>query len=321
MVQFNGIPGPTGRFLGWWAVMSQAGFSYIGTEIVAIAAGEAKNPRRNIPRAIKRVYIRILLFYIGGTMIIGLLVPSNDKALGKSKDAGSSPFVVAIARAGIKGLPSVINAALITSAWSAASSDLYTSSRALYGLALSGNAPRIFARTSRSGLPYISVIFCASFCGLAYMGVAGSSANVFTWFSDMTAVAGLMTWFGICFTYLRFYAGMKAQGYDRSKLPFSSSLQPFAAWYGLVWTLLICIFSGFSTFLKGNWKVADFVTNYMALVLFPIALFIGRYVMYRIPMVKPEDMDFVTGIAEIEADSYDEPPPTTALGKFWAWLM
>jgi len=254
-------------------------------------------------------------------MIIGLLVPSNDKALGKSKDAGSSPFVVAIAKAGIKGLPSVINAALITSAWSAASSDLYTSSRALYGLALAGNAPRIFARASRSGLPYISVIFCASFCGLAYMGVAGSSANVFTWFSDMTAVAGLMTWFGICFTYLRFYAGMKVQGYDRSKLPFSSSLQPFAAWYGLVWTLLICIFSGFSTFLKGNWKVADFVTNYMALVLFPIALFIGRYVMYRIPMVKPEDMDFVTGIAEIEADSYDEPPPTTALGKFWAWLM
>src|SRR5258708_32565499 len=208
-------------------------------------------------------------------MIIGLLVPSNDKALGKSKDAGSSPFVVAIARAGIKGLPSVINAALITSAWSAASSDLYTSSRALYGLALSGNAPRIFARTSRSGLPYISVIFCASFCGLAYMGVAGSSANVFTWFSDMTAVAGLMTWLGICFPYLRFYAGMKAQGYDRSKLPFSSSLQPFAAWYGLVWTLLICIFSGFSTFLKVNCKLANFLTTFLPLLPFPFSFSFG----------------------------------------------
>ena len=320
-VNFNGIKGSTGHFLGWWSVLTQAGFSYIGTEIVAIAAGEAKNPRRNIPRAIKRVYIRILLFYIGGTFVIGLLVPSNNSQLGKTSDAASSPFVIAIAKAGIKGLPSVINACLITSAWSAASSDLYTSSRARYGLALAGNAPSIFGRTSRSGLPYVSVGFCAAFCALAYMGLSAGSYKVFNWFANMTAIAGLMTWFGIAFTYTRFYAGLKAQGYDRSKLPFSSSLQPFAAWYAVFWTLLICFFSGFSTFLKGNWVVADFVTNYLPLVLFPIALIIGRYVMYPIPMAKPEEMDFVSGIAEIEADSYDEPPPTTLTGKFWAWLM
>jgi amino acid transporter len=76
--------------------------------IPQIAAGEAKNPRRNLPKAIKRVYIRILLFYIGGTTIIGLLVPSNEPDLNlKSHNAGSSPFVIAIRRAGIKGLPSV----------------------------------------------------------------------------------------------------------------------------------------------------------------------------------------------------------------------
>lgn len=60
--QFNGIDGAKGRFLGWWAVMTQAAFSFIGTEIVAIAAAEAKNPRRNLPRAIKRVYIREHMF-------------------------------------------------------------------------------------------------------------------------------------------------------------------------------------------------------------------------------------------------------------------
>lgn len=123
--------------------MTQAAFSFIGTEIVAvrvmfllssiscadphiqIAAGEAKNPRRNLPKAIKRVYIRILLFYIGGwfqsqssfssthsvllgTLIIGLLVPSNAEGLDLgSGDAASSPFVIAIQNAGIKALPSV----------------------------------------------------------------------------------------------------------------------------------------------------------------------------------------------------------------------
>lgn len=60
-----------GRYLGWWSVMIQAAFSYIGTEIISITAGEAKNPRRSLPKAIRGVYIRILLFYIGGTFIIG----------------------------------------------------------------------------------------------------------------------------------------------------------------------------------------------------------------------------------------------------------
>ena len=100
--------------------------------MLTITAGEAKNPRRNIPKAIKRVYIRIMLFYIGGVIIIGLLVPSNAADLDLSDStAAKSPFVIAIRNAGIGGLPSLINACLLTSAWSAASSDLYTSSRAL----------------------------------------------------------------------------------------------------------------------------------------------------------------------------------------------
>ncbi|KAG8678920.1 hypothetical protein FRC09_019416, partial [Ceratobasidium sp. 395] len=197
-VQYAGIGGSKGQFLGWWSVMTQAAFSFIGTEIVAIAAGEAKNPRRNLPKAIRRVYIRILLFYIGGTLIIGLLVPSNHPSLNLATgDAAASPFVIAIQTAGIKGLPSVINAALLTSAWSAASSDLYTSSRALYGLSLSRNAPKIFSKVSKSGLPYVSVIFCSVFSALAYMSVNSGAGTVFGWFANMTAVAGLMTWFGI----------------------------------------------------------------------------------------------------------------------------
>lgn len=326
LVQFNGIPGAEGRFLGWWAVMTQAAFSYIGTEIVAIAAGEAKNPRRNIPKAIQRVYVRILLFYIGGTFIIGLLVPSNDPQLRLSAaegkgTAGASPFVIAIKRSGIQVLPSIINACLLTSAWSAASSDLYTSSRALYGLAISGNAPKIFARTlNGNGLPWISVIFCSAFALLAFMGINSGSGTVFGWFANMTAIAGLMTWFGISFTYIRFYKGFKAQGFDRSKLPFASKLQPYAAYYACVSTLVICFFSGWSVFLDGAWVTADFVTNYLPFVLFPIMYFAWKF-KTKVPMLKPLEMDFISGIAEIEAATYDEPPPRNKLEAFWQWLM
>ncbi|KAJ7781571.1 amino acid permease [Mycena metata] len=325
-VQYDNIPGIKGQFLGWWAVMTQAAFSYIGTEIVAIAAGEAKNPRRNLPKAIRRVYIRILLFYIGGVIVIGLLVPSNDPGLNLSTGtAASSPFVIAIQRSGIKSLPSIINACLLTSAWSAGSSDLYTSSRALYGLAASGNAPRIFLKTLRNGLPIASILFCSAFACLAYMGVTSGSGKVFGWFANMTSIAGLMTWFGISVTYIRFYKGMKAQGYDRKQLPFASRLQPFAAWYAMIFCLVIAFFSGFATFLKGGWLAADFVTNYLPFALFPVLYAGAKFYYYKkghpLTWVSPENMDFVTNIAEIEADTYDDPPPKNKLEAFWAWLV
>ena len=99
------------------------------------------------------------------------------------------------------------------------------------GLAVSRSAPKIFLRTSRSGLPYVSVAFCACFSLLAYMAIGNSSGIVFSWFSSMVATCGLTTWFGIGVVYLRFYNGLRAQSVDRNKLPYASRLQPYAAWW------------------------------------------------------------------------------------------
>lgn len=111
------------------------------------------------------------------------------------------------------------------------------------GLAAAGNAPKFFLRTSGNGLPYVSVIFCSLFALLGYMASSNGAGRVFGWFANLTAVAGLMTWFGISLTYLRFYAGLKAQGIDRKTLPFASSFQPYAAWYSMFSCLLISIVS------------------------------------------------------------------------------
>ena len=114
------------------------------------------------------------------------------------------------------------------------------------GLAAAGNAPKFFLKTTKNGLPYASLAFSALFSLLAFMGVNKGAGRVFNWFANMTAIAGLITWSGICFTYIRFYAGMKAQGYDRKTLPFYSNLQPYAAWYALVWTAFVCLVSSFA---------------------------------------------------------------------------
>lgn len=139
--------------MAFYATFINAAFSFLGTEIVALAAGEAENPRRNVPKAIRRVFYRILLFYVGGVIVIGWLVPYNDPRLLGASTAASSPFVIAIKNANIKALPSIVNAVILVSAFSAGNSDLYASSRTLYGLACAGQAPRFLRKCTKAGLP------------------------------------------------------------------------------------------------------------------------------------------------------------------------
>lgn len=120
---------------------------------------------------------------------------------------------------------------------------LTRSSDDIDGLASAGNAPKVFFKTLKNGLPYAAVMFTSLFSLLGYMGASAGSGRVFGWFVNMTAVSGLMAWFGIGVTYLRFYKGLKAQGIDRCSLPYSSKLQPYAAWYALITCILISMVS------------------------------------------------------------------------------
>ena len=157
----------------------------------------------------------------------------------------------------------------------------------------------------------------------------------------MTAIAGLMSWFGICIvcihlhsfklrvnhrrrtswqTYLRFRAGWNAQGLDRTLLPYQSSFQPYAAWYGLIMIVIILLLSGFSVFLPGNWNTANFVTNYVPLMSAPILFVVASFVM-RSKFVGTEDMDFVTGLDEVISTTYEDPPSRNIWEKFWSWIV
>jgi len=293
-VQFHDIGGSKGRFLGFWSVLINAAYAFLGTEILGMTAAEMTNPTKNIPRAVRGVYVRILVFYVVGVFILGLICPSNNPDITLDDGtARSSAWVAAIKLAKIKALPSIVNACLLTSAWSAGSSDLYTSSRAMYGLAKTGQAPRIFARTNKHGTPWVSLLLSTALGLLAYMGVSESSNRVFTWFSNMSSVTGMLNWMGICITLIRFRSGLKAQGLTRDMLPYSNPFQPFLAWYSLIWVILIILFADWSVFLKGNWDHAAFITNY-----FPIPVFIILYFGYKFwkgtKIVPPSEMDFVT---------------------------
>jgi yeast amino acid transporter len=149
-------------------------------ELVCIAASETENPRRNISKAVGRVFYRILLFYILGILIIGMLVPYDDPNLLKSTgNAAESPFVIAFNKAGIKVLPHIINACVFTSAFSAGNSYLFCGSRILYGLSLRGQAPKIFGTCTKRGLPIVAVLATGCFSLLSFMSVQATSDQVF----------------------------------------------------------------------------------------------------------------------------------------------
>ncbi|KAL6300662.1 amino acid permease/ SLC12A domain-containing protein, partial [Sparassis latifolia] len=130
------VTGPAGYFLGFWSVLMQAIFSFAGSEMPGIPAGEVISTHLNVPRALGRVWISILLF-IGGISSVGLLVPLSDPNLQPNHGTGySSPFIIALELAGVKvALPHIVNAACLLSAGSAACSDIYLSSRLLFFLA------------------------------------------------------------------------------------------------------------------------------------------------------------------------------------------
>ncbi len=152
-----------------------------------------------------RMISRILIFYIFGVLITGMLVPYNDERLLKpTGNAAQSPYVIAMEIAGIKGLPHLVNAGVFTSAFSAGNSFLYTSSRVLYGLALRGQAPRVLIKCTKGGLPWVAVAICSSFGLLAFLNVSSSSAEAFNWLVNLSAVGSFFSWFSINLTYLGF---------------------------------------------------------------------------------------------------------------------
>ncbi|KAI0050990.1 general APC amino acid permease [Auriscalpium vulgare] len=295
------------RFLAILTVIVQAGFSFQGMELVAIAASETENPRRNIGKAVGRVFWRIVIFYILGILVTGMLVPYDDPdLLNGGGTASESPYVIAIRRAGIKTLPSIINAAIFTSAFSAGNSYLFCSSRILYGLAIRGQAPKIFTYCTKKGLPLIAVLTCCSFSLLSFMNVSSGATKVFNWFVSLSTVGGFFTWFAINLTYYRFWCGHRAQGIDRKKLVYWNPLQPYLSMWGMFWTCFFILINGYTVF--WNWNTADFLTSYINIPLF-FALWGGYWIFKRTRFWRASEMDFVTGIPTLEETETPEIPP------------
>ncbi|KAK1818384.1 hypothetical protein LTR12_007180 [Friedmanniomyces endolithicus] len=341
----------TCHFLAYWTATIRAGFAFIlSPELLAVAAGEAIAPRRNLPKAARRYIYRLALFYGFGSLAIGILVPHNDsRLLSPDSNASASPFVslktdpcrpgpvIGIQNAGIHGLNHIINAAILTSAWSAGNSFLYSGSRTLFSLSLSHQAPRIFSRTTSHGVPYAAVLATWLVACLAYLNVSNSGAKVFIWFSNISTISGFIAWIVAMITYLRFRKAMQCKELLHT-LPYRTPLQPYATYFVLGLVTILTLTNGFPVFFPANWNISDFLAAYITLPVF-LVLYLGHKTWSSVRWVnsmqesswkggfwsfarRVEDIDVVTGKREMdEMEALDVPSvPRNWVEKVWYWL-
>lgn len=306
--------GAKGRFLAVWSTFTTAVFAYLGTELVGVTVGEAANPRKVIPRAIRLTFYRILVFYVLLVFLLGMLVPYNSPELktanAQSTGAAASPFVVAIQISGIKALPAIFNACVLIFVFSAANSDLYIASRTIYGLAHEGKAPKIFARTDTRGVPIYALGISAAFCLLAFLGVKQSSYTVFGYFVNLVTIFGLLTWISILIAHISFVRARRAQGVPDSALAYVAPLGIWGSAGALAFSIVIAIFKGFALFCykattapgkKAVFNTDQFVTTYLGIPLYFIMFFGYKFIM-KTSWIRPEDADLYSGKARIDAE-------------------
>jgi len=307
-------------FKGFCTVFVTAAFSFSGTELVGLAAAETKNPLKSLPGAIRQVFWRITLFYILGLTFVGLLVPSNDNRLmGSSPDANTSPFVIAGKNAGLIGFDSFMNVVILISVISIGVSGVYGGSRTLTALANQGYAPKCFTYIDRAGRPLYSVAFILMWGPLAYMNLASTGETVFNWFVALSGLAALFTWGSICLAHIRFRKAWAYHGHTLDEIPFKAAGGVVGSWIGIGIIIVVLIaqfYTAVSPIGKRLGTATDFFSAYLA-VFVVAAFWIAGYFWKREGWLRTAQMDVDTGRRELDWDLINRERAEIATWPAW----
>ncbi|WP_433609132.1 D-serine/D-alanine/glycine transporter [Prescottella agglutinans] len=188
---------PTG-IMGFIAGFQIATFAFVGIELVGTTAAEAKDPEKNLPKAINSIPVRVMLFYVVALTVIISVTPWQ------SISAERSPFVAMFSLAGLGVAASLINFVVLTSATSSANSGIYSTSRMVYGLAQEGDAPAVFGKLTRRRVPanalYLSGVFLLT--GVIMVAVGGSIIEAFTIVTTISSLCFIFVWSIILLSYI-----------------------------------------------------------------------------------------------------------------------
>ncbi|EGN0213926.1 amino acid permease [Listeria monocytogenes] len=241
---------------GFFAILGTfliAGFSFQGTEMVGIAAGESATPETSVPKAIKQVFWRILLFYIFAIFIIGMIIPYTNPNLlsAEATDVAISPFTLVFEKAGLAFAASVMNAVILTSVLSAGNSGLYASTRMLWAMARDKKAPKFLGKVNRRGIPMAALIVTTIVGAMTFITTLTENGTViYTWLLSASGLTGFIAWVGIAISHYRFRKAFIKQGHDLSELKYKAKFFPFGPILALVLCILVVVGQDYAAFLK-----------------------------------------------------------------------
>ncbi|PGH18416.1 hypothetical protein AJ79_00485 [Helicocarpus griseus UAMH5409] len=275
---------------GFASVFVTAAFAYGGTESIAVTAGETKDPAVTLPKVVRNVFWRILIFYILGVLIIGLNVPYTYPNLA-NKDTHTSPFTIVFQQAGSKVAGSFINAVIMTSVISAGNHALFAGARLMYALAVDRHAPAFLGKLNRRRVPWVAVLVTSAISGLCFGASYIGAGQLWTWLQNIVGVSNQISWMSIGFASYRFRTAVRRQNMEHL-LPFKNWTYP--------WGPLGCIFlNGFIILVQGwssfspKFSPVDFVSLYIQIPVMIVMIAVWKLVK-RTKFVKLEEMDLVT---------------------------
>jgi L-asparagine transporter-like permease len=223
-----------GGFLpaGWrgvWMAMVFVIFSYVGTEVVAVTAGEAKDPKTAVPRAMRSMIARLILFYLGAIVVLIGMVPWNQIQPGSGVTA--SPFVKVFQLIGVPAAAHVVNFVVITAAASSMNCNLYLASRIMFSLARGGYAPASIGRVSARGTPLVALFVSAAGLAVALVVAVVDPDGAYVYLFGISLFGGLFAWMMIFVTHLYFRKKWDASG--RPRLPVRMIGYPYTSLLGM----------------------------------------------------------------------------------------
>jgi lysine-specific permease len=280
----NGIGGIVGIFM-------VAAFSFSNTELVGLSAAESENPRRDVPKAIRRIFWRLLIFYLGTICVVGTLIPFIEPTLLEAAEdnVAASPFTIIFYRAGLASAASIMNAVILTSVLSCGNSSMYAASRTLQHMAERGAAPKFFARNSKRGVPIRAILATTVIAASAFFASLLGDGVAYTAAYYLCGIAGVYNWLTISVAHYRFRKGFLKQGHSLNELEYKSPLYPIGSWFVIIVCIVVCFGANFWVFIDFNWF--DFITCYAIIPLSVIMFFVYKK-KRNTKWVKYEDMDF-----------------------------
>nr|WP_260858120.1 amino acid permease [Bacillus sp. FJAT-22090] len=220
----NGI---TGVLMSLQMVM----FAYLGVEMIGVTAGEAKNPKTVIPRAIDTVFWRILIFYVGALFVIMSIYPWNE--IGNN----GSPFVLMFEKIGIGPAAGIINFVVLTAALSSCNSGIFSTGRMLFNLAEQKQASASFQKISGTGVPSRAILFSALLLVIGVILNYLVPEKVFIWVTSISTFGAVWTWGIILLSQLKFRKTL-SKG-EVSKLTYKALFYPVGSYLALAFLVLV----------------------------------------------------------------------------------